>query len=73
MLHEEIQRIVMNSLELQEITDEATFVSSLDSIQKLNVLVALEDHYSIVIEPGVDEVLDSFQALVTAVEKRLLS
>lgn len=73
MLHEEIQKIVMNSLELQEITDEASFVSSLDSIQKLNVLVALEDHYSIVIEPDVDETLDSFQALVAAVEKRLLS
>ena len=71
MLHEEIHKIILNSLDLTEIADESSFISSLDSIQKLSILVALEDHYSIILEPNPDEPLESLQSLVSAVEKRI--
>ena len=70
-LRNQIEEIVRTELGLEGPVPEGDLTAELDSIQRLTLAVAIEDHFQICLDPGEDEALRTIRELGDAVRKRL--
>ena len=57
--------------QLAQIDDTANLGEHLDSLQVLQLVVAIEDHFKICFEPEDDDAAHTLEAVVGVVERRL--
>jgi acyl carrier protein len=67
----QIEEIVREELGLEGPIPEGDLSAELDSIQRLTLAVAIEDHFEICLDPEEDESLRTIAELAGAVENRL--
>ena len=70
-LRTQIEEIVRTELGLEGPVPEGDLSEELDSIQRLTLAVAIEDHFQICLDPGEEESLRTIGELADAVRKRL--
>jgi acyl carrier protein len=65
------QELSLNDFELARIEDTANLSEHLDSLQVLQLVVAIEDHFRICFEPEDDDTAVTLRDVVAIVERRL--
>lgn len=65
----EIETIAARELTLDGALTEADLGEGLDSIQRLQLVVAIEDHFEVALDPNEDQLLVTLDDLVAAVIK----
>ena len=70
-LQEEIRRLAARELDLQDDVLQGDLSENLDSMQRLSLVVAIEDHYEICFEPEDEEGTLTFKDVVKLVQRKL--
>lgn len=75
MTHEEI-RVILKEIALQELNwkedlPSGSLSSSLDSMQKMSLVVGIEDRFLICFEPEEEETIDSVETLVSFIHTKI--
>ena len=70
-LQEEIRRIAARELDLQDDALLGDLSENLDSMQRLSLVVAIEDHYEICFDPEDEQGTLTFQDVVKLVQRKL--
>jgi acyl carrier protein len=65
------QELELSAEELERIDDSADLGQHLDSLQVLQLVVAIEDHFKICFEPEDDDASTTLAEVVRVVEQRL--
>lgn len=70
-LREEISALIARELRLTDGLPEGDLSESLDSVQRLSLVVAIEDHYEIMFDEEEDESVTTLDDVVRLVAARL--
>lgn len=70
-LQEEIRRLAARELDLQDDALQGDLSENLDSMQRLSLVVAIEDHYKICFDPVDEQGTLTFQDVVKLVQRKL--
>ena len=70
-LHDEIRSIAQRELDLPDDTVLDDLSESLDSMQRLSLVVAIEDHYEICFDPADEQGTLTFEDVVKLVQQKL--
>lgn len=70
-IQDELIQIARKDLGLQPPIPEGELSLFLDSMQRLTLVVAIEDHYSICFEPEDEEVILTFTDVAKLIQKKL--
>ena len=69
-IKEQIQAIAVSELGDAAPSEDAVLADALDSVQRLQLVVAIEDHFEICFEPEDDESVNTLDDLVRVVSER---
>jgi acyl carrier protein len=70
-LREEIIQLAIQKCALENVLPDGDLSEILDSVQRLTLIVAIEDHYKICFEPDDDEAVLTLNDVVRLVAARL--
>ncbi len=66
-----LRELVVRELHIERGLVEGDLASQLDSLQRLTLVVAIEDHYRICFEPEEDESIDSVDKVIDLIIRKL--
>jgi acyl carrier protein len=66
----ELQQLVLEKLRLTEL-NEGDLAEQLDSVQRLTLVVAIEDHFEVCFDPEDEERIRSFDDIVGVIHSKL--
>ena len=66
----ELQQLVLEKLRLTEL-NEGDLAEQLDSVQRLTLVVAIEDHFEVCFDPEDEERIRSFDDIVAVIHAKL--
>jgi len=69
-IREELNQIVTRELQLETQLRDGDLAEQLDSMQRLTLVIAIEDHFLICFEPDDDEQIETLQDVVTLIKAK---
>jgi acyl carrier protein len=69
-IHTALRKIALEELDWKEDLPTGSLSASLDSMQKLSLVVGIEDHFHICFEPEEETSIDTVEALVSFIQKK---
>ena len=69
VIRAQIEETAAQELDLDGALTEADLGEGLDSVQRLQLVVAIEDHFEVALDPNEDQLLVTLNDLVAAVAK----
>ena len=70
-IRETLNDLVLRELHLGRALTDGDLTSQLDSMQRLTLVVAIEDHYQICFEPEEDETVDTIDEVIALIAMKL--
>jgi acyl carrier protein len=70
-IRETLNDLVMRELHLDRGLTDDDIASQLDSMQRLCLVVAIEDHYQICFEPEEDETIETIEEVIALITMKL--
>ena len=66
-----LQEIALSELGWDKPLPQGNLTEDLDSIQRLSLMVAIEDHYEIIFEPEDEAKIQTISDLITQIEEKV--